>query len=136
MIDMNMKWNKYPSDTLYLWNGKTLFKIAEGTGDNLLEEDEAEGYKDYWMTDYYDFDEWEGGQWMERETIWDLDYTIQGVLDRLKECDLWDDDWEILDDNTGSELEATFELYWEEESKAFRAKRRIEEMIKQITKGE
>ena len=39
-IDLNMKWNDYPSDTLYLWNGDTIFRIAEGTGDNLSEEDE------------------------------------------------------------------------------------------------
>ena len=98
-IDLNMKWNDYDSDTLYLTNGNgAVFVISEGCGDNLLDEDIKEGYKDYWMTSWYeDGEEEDGGQWMEEEMIRDIDYTIQGVIDRISECDLWDDDWEVLD---------------------------------------
>lgn len=104
-IDINMKWNDYESDTLYLWNGKDLFVISEGSGDNLWEEDKEEGYVDYWMTQCYGKDcDYDGGQWMETELISDIDYTIQGVIDRISECDLWDDDWKVLDDYKGSEL--------------------------------
>lgn len=101
-IDMNMKWNDYPSDVLYLWNGEDLFKILEGSGCNLLEGDIEEGYADYWMTECNADG---GGQWMETQLISEIDYTIQGVIDRMSECDLWDDDWEVLDEDLGSELE-------------------------------
>lgn len=104
MISKEMKWNDYPSDTLYLWNGNTIFRISEGTGDNLWPEDEEAGYKDYWMTEYYGSDESNGGQWLETELIRDIDYTIQGVIDRLMTCDLWEDNWEILDEEKGEEI--------------------------------
>ena len=106
-IDLESKWNDYPSDILYLWseNEKTIFIIFEGDGENLFSKDIAEGYKDYWMTDYITSDGYcDGGQWMETELIGDLDYTIQGVLDRMMECDLWEDDWEILDNESGEQL--------------------------------
>lgn len=113
---LSMEWNEYPSDVLYLWNGNTIFRIAEGDGGNLLPEDEEEGYKDYWMTEWYDINGQEdGGQWMERELISDIGYTIQGVLWRLMDCDLWEDNWEILPPAIGSEILSCFmgiaELY-------------------------
>lgn len=102
-IDLNMKWNDYPSDTLCLWDEHTVFMISEGDGSNLLEEDEEAGYKDYWMTEFLDIDnDYEnGGQWMETELIRDIDYTIQGVLDRLMECDLWESNWVFIDEDDG-----------------------------------
>ena len=112
-IDLNMKWNDYSSDTLYLWNGNTVFKIAEGNGSNLLKEDEEEGYIDYWMTDYASNEDGNGGQWLETELISDIDYTIQGVIDRMMECDLWDDVWTIIDMNLGELLIDFFEKSWE-----------------------
>lgn len=112
-MDMNMKWNDYPSNVLFLWDGKTLFRIAEGSGDNLFDEDIEEGYVDYWMTDYYDFEDGNGGQWLETKYIKDIDYTIQGVIDRLKECDLWDSDWKIIDEDTGYAIMKAFEDYYE-----------------------
>lgn len=104
-IDLNMKWNDYDSDTLYLWNkDDVVFIIQEGTGVNLLEDDIDKGYKDYWMTEWYvNRNEVDGGQWMEKECIKDIDYTIQGVIDRISECDLWDTDWVVLD-NEDAEL--------------------------------
>ena len=103
-MDMNMKWNDYPYDALYLWNGETIFRILEGDGSNLWPEDEEAGYKDYWITEYYRKDYGNGGMWLETELITDIDYTIQGVLDRMMTCDLWEDDWEILDTEKGREL--------------------------------
>lgn len=111
-IDLNMKWNDYPSDTIYLWNGYTIFRIAEGTGDNLSEEDEEAGYKDYWMTEYVSKGDSDGGMWLETELISDIDYTIQGVLDRLMECDLWEDNWEIIDEDLGDEMLDAMNKYW------------------------
>ena len=108
-IPRGMRWNDYPSDTLYLWNGKTLFVIAEGTGDNLWQEDIDAGYNDYWMTESYGEDGGDGGQWLEKTLIHDINYTIQGVMDRMMECDLWDDSWVILDPEYGEELRRELE---------------------------
>ena len=128
MINRNMKWNDYPSDTLYLWNGNTVFRISEGTGENFWPEDEEAGYKDYWMTEYYTFEDGNGGQWMETELIKDIDYTINGVLERLYDCDLWEDDWKIIDEDLGEELCDLFEKYWEAE----RVKKEIDKLTEQI----
>lgn len=106
-IDLNMKWNNYGSDTIYLWNGHSIFQISEGIGDNLLDEDIEEGYVDYWITECRTLDKEksdEGGQWMETKLISEIDYTIQGVIDRMSKCDLWEDDWEVIDEDLGSEL--------------------------------
>lgn len=112
-IDLNMKWNDYDSDTLYLWNGTDLFVITEGSGENLSTEDREEGYVDYWMTNCYaEGCGGDGGQWMETELITNIDYTIQGVIDRIMDCDLWDDDWKVIDDDTGSSLEDKFSAYY------------------------
>ncbi len=110
-----MKWNDYTSDTLYLWNGTELYKIAEGDGSNLFLSDEEEGYKDYWLTDIASKTEGDGGQWMETELISDIDYTIQGVIDRMTECDLWEDDWKVIDEDLGDKLMQGFEKCWEVE---------------------
>ena len=114
-IDLSMKWNDYTSDTLYLWNGTELYKIAEGDGSNLFISDEEEGYKDYWLTDIASKTEGNGGQWMETELISDIDYTIQGVIDRMMECDLWEDDWKVIDEDLGEKLFQGFEKCWEVE---------------------
>ena len=112
-MDLNMKWNDYPSDTLYLYNGEDLFKITQNTTDeNLSDEDIDEGYKDSWMTDIFrEKYGLYGGQWMETELISDIDYTLQGVIDRMMECDLWDDNWEIIDEDLGDKLSDCFEKY-------------------------
>lgn len=109
MIDLNTKWNEYPSDKLYLYNGDVIYRVVEGTGDNLWPEDEEKGYVDYWMTEYYDKDgNGNGGQWLETRLIRDIDYTIQGVIDRMYGCDFWEDEWEVLDPDKGYEI---FEQY-------------------------
>lgn len=80
-----------------------LITAQEGTGDNLLPEDEAEGLKDYMMTSIYKVDGEEveledAGQMMTSEYIKDLEE--QEVAQRL--LDFWgytDDglDWVMLD---------------------------------------
>lgn len=55
---------------ILIWNEKVGFiRINEGTGDNLLLEDEEEGYVDYIMLDFMEYDgmdliETDGGQVM------------------------------------------------------------------------
>lgn len=136
-VDLNMKWNDYSSDTLYLWDGETIFRIAEGTGDNLLDEDVDAGYLDYWMTESYSFNEdaCDGGQWMETQLIRDIDYTIQGVIDRLMECDLWDSNWEILDDDTGNELFHFYEEYYIHKREIRFYKKHIDKLITLLMEG-
>lgn len=136
--ELNTKWNDYPSDTLYLWDGETIFKIAEGTGENLWPEDEEEGYVDYWMTESYSFNEsnCNGGQWLETELITDIDYTIQGVLDRLMECDLWDSDWQILDEDTGNELFHFYEEYYIHKREIRFYKKYIDKLITLLMEGD
>ena len=135
MVDINMKWNDYPSDTLYLWNGNTLFIISEGTGCNLSFEDIEAGYEDYWMTEICSKDETSyGGQWMETELISKIDYTIQGVIDRIKECDLWEDNWKIIDYEHGEILFNALEKYSEIKTKFDSAKDELEKAIKEIEK--
>ena len=124
-IDMNMKWNDYVGDTIYLWNGDTLYGISEGNGSALTYEDEEEGYVDYWMTDIVSKTYGDGGQWMETKLIRDIDYTIQGVIDRILECDLWESDWRVIDEKLGDELLEAFEDYW-------RDNQRINYCIKKI----
>lgn len=105
-VDPSMKWNDYKGDRLYLWNGDVLY-VASEDSENITKSDEAEGYKDSWVVDIYSLTEEvpQGGQWMETELIEDLDYTIQGVIDRLSECDLWKSDWQILDPDFGECVE-------------------------------
>lgn len=109
MINLNMKWNDYreqKSESLYLFDGKTLYSITEGDGSNLNYTDEEDGYKDYWMTDSYTMDgeALDGGQWMEKELITDLDYTIKGVIERLQECDIPGGELKIIDPKVGDKL--------------------------------
>lgn len=80
-----------------------LITAVEGTGDNLTEEDEAEGLKDYMMTSVYSINGDEvvledGGQMMTSEYIKDLEQ--EEVAQRL--LDFWgytgdDLDWVMLD---------------------------------------
>ena len=128
-VDLSMKWNDYPSDSLYLWNGDVLY-VATEDQQNVLEEDEAKGYKDSWVVDMYSITEEvpQGGQWMEREYISDIGYTIRDVIDRLGRCDLWEDKWKVLEPSVGSTMRDLFESH---ESK----KREIKELEEKQNKG-
>lgn len=55
------------SSEILIWNKEIGFiRIAEGTGDNLLDEDEAEGFVDYIMLYFLDY---EDGELMENDGI-------------------------------------------------------------------
>ena len=58
---------------IYLPEKKQIVKIAEGTGDNLLDEDIEEGYVDYIYYSIYDpfddFEEVDGGDMMTTELV-------------------------------------------------------------------
>lgn len=129
---LDTKWNDYPYDTLYLFDGTTIFAISEGDGNNLDEDDRALGYQDYWITEYYDFNTEDGGQWMETDLIENIDYTIQGVIDRIKECDLWNSDWKIIDHNTGEKLMFAFDNYYNWKTKARLSKESIIDKINSL----
>jgi hypothetical protein len=115
-VDLSMKWNDYckafNTDTLYVSNdGRTgLATISEGTGDNLLKEDEAEGYVDYWYMESYGDNEGDGGMYMTKELIRETDPTIGQILEELAEYEpsLVPDGWCLLDPAEGDELEEIF----------------------------
>lgn len=74
-----------------------LITIVEGTGDNLLPEDEAEGFVDYVMTSIYEVDGEDinlidSGQMLSRTPIEDLeeDELVKRVLDYWG---LGEEDW-------------------------------------------
>ena len=136
MIDKNANWS---GEDLYLWNGKdTLFRISEGTGDNLFAEDVEAGYADYWMTEWFTITadcelEADGGQWMETELILDKYHTVGAVLDRVMECDLWEDDWRLLEMETGEELYRRFDEWCTSLAKANTDGWRVSEFVKRLS---
>ena len=74
-----------------------LITIVEGTGDNLLAEDEAEGFVDYVMTSIYEVDGEDinlidSGQMLSKTSIEDLeeDELVRRVLDYWG---LGEEDW-------------------------------------------
>ena len=89
---------------MLIWD-KASYRIitaVEGTGDNLLDEDIKQGYKDYMMTSVYvqDGDELkleDGGQMMSEKLIADMD--TEEILKRVG--DFWGmetDEFVILED--------------------------------------
>lgn len=76
---------------ILIWNESVGFiKINEGSGDNLLPEDELEGYVDYIMVDFieydgYDFTETDGAQVMLRQLYQEkfehVDDVVQYLID-------------------------------------------------------
>ena len=89
------------SKHILIWNEDTDFiKINEGTGDNLLDEDEAEGYVDYIMLDFieydgYDFTETDGAQVMLTELYQEKFANATEVVQYLIECE-WIPDVEYV----------------------------------------
>lgn len=109
-----MKWNDYPNEHLFLYNKKdnVLYQLSEGSGSNILWEDIMNGYKDYWVSSIYDLNkntEIDGGFWLEKENIFDIDYTIEEVINRMMECDLYGKrkDWEIADNEWAENIVET-----------------------------
>lgn len=134
MYEPGTKWADYPGDTLYLWNGDVLYTAHEDSV-NVLESDKAEGYKDSWVVDIYSLSnpDWlpQGGQWMESEYISDMNYTIEGITNRLIDCDLWKDDWTILDPNVGEIIKDLFEKCQEKDIKITALKERHQKYVKE-----
>ena len=83
-----MTWREYctkhNTDSLYFFRKEYnhLIVVTQGTGDNLLDEDEDEGFVDYWYVKVFDSKEGEigGGQLMLPEYI----DPEQSVLDIIK----------------------------------------------------
>lgn len=110
------KWNETDGSLYFINPEKTrMYLIEEGNGDNLLDEDIAAGYVDYWLTSTYDLEKKEiveeQAMWMETETIFAIDYSIPGLIARLKECDAPADleDWEIIPTEKGDEIRDALE---------------------------
>lgn len=82
---------------IYVKEEKVLIAAQEGTGDNLLDEDIAEGLKDYMMTSIYEIDGediklQDAGQMMTSVLIKDLE--TEDVARRLLEY------WDITPDES------------------------------------
>ncbi len=99
-------------------DGSMLYVIKEGDGSNLSEEDELDGYCDYWLTWWIDIEKSEeisSGQWMERVPIKILyPETISGlnkIIDRLKACEAPEDleEWTMVNKKTGEMLMDNYE---------------------------
>ena len=124
-IDPSTKWKDYSGDTLYLWNGEVLYTATEDA-ENLSDEDKARGCKDGWFVDIFSSTanyDWipTGGYWTETKIIDEQDYTIEQIVKRLLECDLWEDDWVIVEPSLGACLRRALEVVEEvyrKESKA------------------
>ena len=77
---------------ILIWNEEVGFvKINEGTGDNLLPEDEKDGYVDYIMFDLieydgYDFVETDGGQVMLEELYQEKFHSVEDVIRHMVDC--------------------------------------------------
>lgn len=84
------------SSNILIWNEDVGFiKINEGTGDNLLPEDEEEGYVDYIMVDGAEYngyelvesyDSCEGGQAMLTEMYQEMFDSAEDVIAYLIDC--------------------------------------------------
>lgn len=76
---------------ILLWNKDIGFvRVAEGNGSNLTVEDENEGYKDYVMVDFiefdgYDFKETDGAQVMLTKLYNEMFEDANEVVEYLKE---------------------------------------------------
>lgn len=81
------------NSNILIWNKEIGFiKINEGTGDNLHSEDEEQGYVDYIMLDFinydgYDFVEYDGAQVLLTEMYQDKFESEAEVVQYLIECD-------------------------------------------------
>ena len=119
MINLDLKYSDYLRD-IYLLSksGRTLVVIKEGDGSNLWPEDRDAGYEDYWLVEAYSIDTHgnsdevtvepcvETGQIMEPFIIQEHGYTIRSILEEL---DLNPDDFYVLCQNQGEELEGKLE---------------------------
>jgi len=94
-MDMNQRWLDYIEqnniDGLFFYNpdDKTFMTVYEGTGDNLLPEDEEEGYVDYWMVDVFSEEgDIDGAQIMCETLIRKNNQTIGEIVDMVEESEM------------------------------------------------
>lgn len=95
MMDMNQRWLDYIKgnniDGLFFYNPeeKIFMTVYEGTGDNLLPEDEEEGYVDYWMADVFGEEgSIDGTQIMCETLIRENNQTIGEIIDMVEESEM------------------------------------------------
>lgn len=85
---------------IYLKQSERLITVAEGTGDNLTDEDIKDGFVDYFMSTVYEQDgdelvEQDGGQILSSKMVADMD--TEEIVDKI--LDYWeakDEDYAIL----------------------------------------
>lgn len=90
-------------NNILIWNKELGFvRINEGSGENLLPEDEDQGYADYIMLSFlnydgYDFEETDGAQVMLTELYQEKFKTVADVIQHLVDTN-WipDDKYQIL----------------------------------------
>lgn len=93
--------------------GKSVFHVMEGTGDNLSEEDEKEGFVDYIYYEEYDKDSFQnvdGGECLLEHPY--SFYSIVGIIDRvlgMSSVGITHEDVQILSESEGRELEEKVE---------------------------
>lgn len=105
---LNLKWTEYceqhNTDALFFFDPKNnnLIVIREGNGDNLLDEDEEEGYVDYWYATVYDKSgEIGGGMQLLENYIQEENQTIEELINNFEENS-------ALFDEVPSELKSIF----------------------------
>jgi hypothetical protein len=134
-FNLLMSWKEYckehNTDSLYFTNDdkSVLVMVAEGTGDNLLKEDEEEGYVDYWNIECYGNSGRGGGFLMRKTLIMEDNPTIEDII---KECNDFEEnlipitsgEFYVMDPEEGEELEDQF---MEQEMAKIKAARQEEE---------
>lgn len=136
MVNLLMSWKEYyeeyKTDSLYFTNNdkSELVMVSEGTGDNLLKEDEEEGYVDYWNIECYGNSGRVGGFLMRKTLIMEDNPTIEDII---KECNdfeknlipITSGEFYAMDPEEGEELE---DLLMEQEMAKIKAARQEEKI--------
>ncbi len=106
---------EYQTDTLYFVNDdqSQLVMVAEGSGDNLDREDEAEGYVDYFYIECYGPGPRDGGMLMRTTLISEDNPTIEEIVNECNEFEenlipIKSGEFHIINPETGSDLENSF----------------------------
>lgn len=93
--------------------GKSVFHVMEGTGDNLSEEDEKEGFVDYIYYEEYDKDSLQnvdGGECLLEHLY--SSYSVEEIIDKvlgMSSIGITYKDVKILSESEGRELEEKVE---------------------------
>ena len=85
---------------IYLKDSQNYIVADEGTGDNLLDEDVEQGYKDYIMANVYrtdglEFEEIDGGQIMLDKYVADMEE--EEFIERVLKFFAYDEDYIVLE---------------------------------------